>query len=50
MPSVKDWIFKNNDRQVKVYLSLNDGVDWTTDNIVLQFYDEPLMTKLTKNT
>ena len=49
MPSVKSWRFKNNDRKVKLSLSLNDGADWTTDNVIFQFYDEPLLTRLTKN-
>ena len=49
MPSAKDWVFKNNSRTVQIYLSLNDGVDWTTDNVTFQFYDDPQMTRLSQN-
>lgn len=40
MPSAKEFVFET-DRKVKFYLSLNDGVDWTDDNIVFTFYDDP---------
>ena len=29
---------------------MNDGVDWTTDNVPFIFYPQPLMTKLNKYT
>ena len=47
LPSARNFRFEGN-RLVHFQLSLNDGVDYTTDNIAYTFYDEPQMTKLSK--
>ena len=47
MPDASYFNFQN-DRLVKFYVSMNDGIDWTSQDISFNFKDEPHMTKLSK--
>lgn len=48
MPAVEDQSFKLN-RKATFYVSLNDGVDWSKETVDFLFYEEPQMTRLSKN-
>ena len=41
MPDATNTLRFKNDRVTKFYVSMNDGVDWTTEDIVFTFLDEP---------